>query len=72
MLTNTSIWPVTGIPGAFGYSVTSDAGHSVQQDRIPGASGKQRMTYDEAVAHAQELVDELNPPDPLSSPLPEA
>lgn len=51
--------PHDSVPGAFGYTVTSDAGHSVRQGFVPGESGKVRMTEAEARVEAQAVVDEL-------------
>ena len=37
MQTNITVFPVAC--GSFGYAVTSDAGHSVRQEHVPGAPG---------------------------------
>ena len=71
MQTTYTIWAHKTIPGAFGYTVeTEDT--LVHQGRVPGASGAQRMTFDEATAYAQALVAELTAPPPSPDPAPAA
>lgn len=57
-----TVFPLNDVPGAFGYQVTSDRGHAVWQDTVPGASGLVRMTEAEAEAYAQSLIAELTSP----------
>lgn len=57
-----STYPVPGFPGAYGYEVTSDAGHAERQDFAPGMPGRVPMSQAEAEAHAQALVAAITAP----------
>ncbi len=55
--TTTTIYPLPG--GAFGYEITSSAGHCIRQDFAPGIAGHPPMTEQEAADYAAAEVAQI-------------